>query len=149
MTQSDLNLCARDAVRLLTPEAAARTIKFSASYGKDLSNCLINPSRIYRCLVNLIINAFDACTPQGGAVTVKTERVSPREVLISVIDTGRGMDERTKSIVFDLFKSTKKTKGQGLGLPTVNDIVKQHNGRIEIDSKKGEGTTIRIFLRTS
>jgi signal transduction histidine kinase len=150
MVQADLNQCARDAVRLLEPEAAARTLKFSASYGKGLSKCLINPNRIYRCLVNLIINAFDACTPQGGSVTVKTEKTAPDEALVSVIDTGRGMDESTKAIIFGLFKTTKgRKKGSGIGLPTVYDIVKQHHGRIEIDSKKGKGTTFRIYIKTS
>jgi signal transduction histidine kinase len=147
MVRTDLNQCAKDAVRLLEAEAAARAIKFSASFGKGLSNCLINPSRIYRCLVNLIINAFDACTPQGGSVIVKTEKVSSDEALISVVDTGRGMDDKSKAIVFDLFKTTKKKKGGGIGLPTVYDIVKQHRGRIEIDSRKGQGTTFRIFIK--
>jgi hypothetical protein len=147
MVRSDLNQCVKDAVRLLEAEATARTIKFSASYGKGLSHCLINPSRLYRCVVNLIINAFDACTPQGGSVVVRTEKVSSGEALISVIDTGCGMDERTKTMVFDLFKSTKRKKGSGIGLPTVYDIVRQHRGRIDIDSKKGKGTTFRIFLR--
>lgn len=149
MTNADLNQCARDAVRLLEPEAAARTIKFKAIYGKGLSGCLINPNRIYRCLVNLIINAFDACTPQGGSVTVKTEKTGDDEALISVTDTGHGMDESTKAIVFDLFKTTKgRKKGSGIGLPTVYDIVKQHRGRIEIDSVRGKGSTFRIYIKT-
>lgn len=149
MEKSDLNQCVRDAVRLLNAEAVARTIEFRVSYGEGLSECLINPNRIYRCMVNLIINAFDACTPQGGSVTVKTEKVSEDEALISVIDTGHGMDEHTKALVFGLFKTTKsRKKGTGIGLPTVYDIVKQHHGHIEIDSKVGKGTTFRIFIKT-
>jgi signal transduction histidine kinase len=147
MVQADLNQCVKDAVRLLQAEAEARSIEFEASYGKGLSPCLINPTRVYRCVVNLIINAFDACTPKGGSVIVKTEKVSPDEALISVIDTGCGMDESTQARAFDLFKTTKREKGTGLGLPTVYDIVRQHRGRIEIDSKKGLGTTFRVFLK--
>ena len=147
MVRADLNRCARDAVRLLEPEAAARSIDFSATYGKNLSGCFINPSRIYRCLVNLIINAFDACTPQGGSVRVTTERTSPEKALICVMDTGCGMDERAKAIVFSLFKTSKKKKGIGIGLPTVYDVVKQHQGHIEIDSERGKGTAFRIYLK--
>jgi len=148
MARSDLNQTVNDAVRLLEAEASVRGINFSATYGDDLSDCLINPSRIYRCVVNLIINAFDACTPKGGSVKVKTEKVSLEEALISVVDTGCGMDESTKVMVFDLFKTTKqRRKGTGIGLPTVYDIVNQHHGRIEIDSKKGLGTTFNIFLK--
>jgi signal transduction histidine kinase len=147
MVKADLNQCVTEAVRLMDAEANARSIKFSGSYGEGLSDCLINPNRIYRCVVNLIINAFDACTPQGGSVSVKTEKAAPDEALISVIDTGCGMGERTKAMVFDLFKTTKRKKGSGLGLPTVYDIVRQHRGRIDIDSTKGKGTTFRIYLK--
>ena len=150
MVRSDLNQTVKDAVRLLEAEASVRGIKFSAVYGEQLEDCLINPSRIYRCVVNLIINAFDACTPRGGSVTVRTEKIPPNQALISVIDTGCGMDESTKVMVFDLFKTTKqRRKGTGIGLPTVYDIVHQHGGRIEIDSKKGLGTTFNIFLNVN
>jgi hypothetical protein len=148
MVRTDLNQCVKEAVRLLEAEATARSIEFRASYGDGLSDCLINPNRIYRCVVNLIINAFDACTPQGGSVEVRTEKVAEDEALISVIDTGCGMDDRTKTMVFDLFKSSKRRKkGTGIGLPTVYDIVRQHGGRIDIDSKPGKGTTFRIYLK--
>jgi len=57
------------------------------------------------------------------------------------------MDEKTKGAVFELFKTSKVGKGAGLGLPTVADIVSTHNGRVEIDSKPGKGTTFRLFFR--
>jgi signal transduction histidine kinase len=67
--------------------------------------------------------------------------------MISVSDNGRGMDEKTRSELFDLFKTSRPGSGTGLGLPTVADIVREHNGRIEIDSSPEKGTTFRIYIK--
>ena len=67
--------------------------------------------------------------------------------MIGVSDNGRGIDEDTKCELFDLFKTSKPGRGTGLGLPTTADIVKKHNGRIEIDTKLGKGTTFKIYIQ--
>ena len=102
---------------------------------------------IYRCLVNLISNALDACPLSEGAVCVSTNRTRESELCVSVSDNGGGIDEAAKAAIFELFQTSKPGKGAGIGLPTVAAIVNKYNGRVEIDTKLGHGTTFRIFFR--
>ncbi len=67
--------------------------------------------------------------------------------MLSVADNGRGMDDVTKAALSELFRTSKPRGGVGLGLPTVADIVRRHNGRIEVESAPGEGTVLRVFMR--
>jgi two-component system NtrC family sensor kinase len=111
-------------------------------------------------LMNLCSNARDAM-PNGGILSIATERVdlddhSVRERglgkpgsygLLSVADSGTGMDERTREKIFDPFYTTKEVgKGTGLGLSIVYGIVKQHGGFVEVASKPGDGSTFKVYL---
>ena len=111
-------------------------------------------------LMNLCSNARDAM-PNGGILTISTERVDldDRSVgelglgkpgsygLLSVADTGTGMDERTREKIFDPFYTTKEVgKGTGLGLSIVYGLVKQHGGFVDVASKPGEGSTFKVYL---
>lgn len=111
-------------------------------------------------LMNLATNARDAM-PNGGELKICTDVLEMDDafirahgfgeigkyVLISFSDTGVGMDEDTRLRIFEPFFTTKEVgKGTGLGLATVYGIVKQHNGYIDVESKKGIGTTFRIYL---
>lgn len=146
---ASLNETVEHVVKLLTEEAGTRTIKLEAKLAEGLDQCWFDPRVIYRCLINLIINAFDACFPKAGTVTVSTERTDKGEVAIAVSDTGKGMDDKTKAKVFELFRTTKGRHGFGIGLPTVMDLVKKHNGRIEVESELGKGSTFTILIPDS
>jgi PAS domain S-box-containing protein len=115
--------------------------------------------QIEQVLINLAANARDAM-PNGGRVLIETERIQVTETLpqfmlqpgsyavLSISDTGMGMDESTKQRIFEPFFSTKEPgKGTGLGLSIVYGIVKQHNGEINVYSEPGEGTTFKIYLK--
>ena len=114
-------------------------------------------SQLQQVLMNLVVNARDAM-PTGGRLTIATRSVdgaaaivgaasSAGWVLISVQDTGIGMDAKTLSHLFEPFFTTKKVgEGTGLGLSTVHGIIAQSGGCIEVDSALGEGTIFRIYL---
>jgi signal transduction histidine kinase len=127
-------------------EAKARAITLNMKLGKAVDPCSFDARGLYRCLVNLITNAFDSCPLSEGVVTVSTKRTGKKEVLLSVSDNGRGMNEKTKAEMFELFETSKPGSGSGLGLPTVADIVRKHNGKIEIDSSPGKGTNFKLFI---
>ncbi len=134
-----------DAVSLLQAEARTRAVQLRAELGPGLSRWEHSKRGIYRCVVNLVVNAFDACLPGGGHVTVATECRDARAI-IRVSDDGRGMDARTAGQVLRAFKTGDGARGSGLGLPTVVDIVERHGGRLEVDSEPGKGSTFSILL---
>jgi two-component system cell cycle sensor histidine kinase/response regulator CckA len=112
----------------------------------------VDPAQIDQVLVNLAVNARDAM-PAGGALFLETEDVEPAtpdgpgDVLLTVRDTGQGMDDSVRSQVFEPFFTTKAASGgTGLGLSMVYGIVQQSGGHIEVDSSPGSGSSFRIRL---
>jgi signal transduction histidine kinase/ActR/RegA family two-component response regulator len=110
-------------------------------------------SEVREALTNLILNAVDAL-PQGGSITVRTRAVegpvkdqeTSVQVILEVSDTGVGMDELTQKRCLEPFFSTKGKRGTGLGLAMVYGVIERHQGKIEIESQPGEGTTMRLFF---
>ena len=124
------------------PEREGRAIKVSVDLGDDppIESTVAVWEEI---LSNLIFNAVDAM-PRGGRITITTRREGDK-VVLSVSDTGLGMDEETKRRIFEPFFTTKKPElGTGLGLSTVWGLLQSQEGQIEIDSTPGQGTTFTI-----
>ncbi len=135
-------------------------ISVELKLGTRVGTVRADPGQIEQILANLVVNARDAM-PDGGTLSIKTTevRVSKDEVtlypgcapgkyaVISVRDTGDGMDEETRSRVFEPFFTTKPVgEGTGLGLSTVYGIVRQHDGFIEVRSAPGEGSVFEVYL---
>lgn len=131
--------------------------------GAGVGHVRCDPTQIEQVLINLCVNARDAM-PGGGRITIGIEKkvITPsyrqahpwsrvgRYALITVTDTGSGMDKATQERVFEPFFTTKpKDKGSGLGLAVVYGIVRQHDGFIRLYSEPGLGTTFRIYLPTA
>jgi two-component system, chemotaxis family, CheB/CheR fusion protein len=111
-----------------------------------------DPSQLEQVLVNLYLNAIDAM-PDGGTLTVRAseglESVGNEKqnmVIISVTDTGFGIEPENVPKIFHPFFTAKKKTGLGLGLPICERIVKNHGGKIEFESQPGTGTTFKIYL---
>lgn len=109
-----------------------------------------NRGRIQQVLVNLISNAKDAVEDQVKGCIDVSLRSSNEKIFLSVSDNGHGISEDLKEKIFEPFFTTKDVdKGTGIGLSLVNTIVKEHEGKIELDSKEGRGTKISIELPIS
>jgi two-component system cell cycle sensor histidine kinase/response regulator CckA len=128
----------------------------------DLWTVEVDRGQIEQALLNLYVNAWQAM-PGGGNLYLETKNLimdenfsksfelkAGRYVKLSVVDTGIGMDEKTKERIFEPFFTTKQMgRGTGLGLASVYGIIKNHKGAINVYSEKGHGATFNIYLPAS
>ncbi len=144
----------------MLPRLIGEHIEYSFSPDPKLASVKADPGQIEQVILNLAVNARDAM-PRGGKLSVRTSNISideaeaakrppmtpGRYILLSVADTGHGMDDATKAHIFEPFFTTKEIgKGTGLGLATVYGVVKQSGGFIWVDTTPGAGTTFEIYL---
>lgn len=155
----DLNRAVEDVI-LLLERTIPRMISIKMHLAPDLDFINADAPQIEQLLMNIAINARDAM-PDGGALTIETKNIAvdseycrrcsemtPGEyVLLTISDTGHGMDESILEHIFDPFFTTKEVgKGTGLGLAIVYGIVKSHNGHILCASKPEEGATFEFYF---
>ena len=156
----DLNLIVEDMERLLRP-LIGENIELHTQLASDLGRTRADAGQIEQVIMNLVVNSKDAM-PNGGKITIQSAnaRLSHDDlrreysyiqpgvyVVLSVSDTGHGMDKETQLRIFEPFFTTKeKGKGTGLGLSTVYGIIKQSGGYVLVESEPQQGTTFRIYL---
>jgi two-component system, cell cycle sensor histidine kinase and response regulator CckA len=160
--KTDLNNLVVEAMSLLQ-RVIGEQIEVRVLAGPDLRVVMVDPAQIEQVLMNLCLNARDAM-PQGGRLIIETQNIEIDKefcyvhpyarqgsfILLSVSDTGVGMDAATSAHIFEPFFTTKELgKGTGLGLATVYGVVKQHEGFIHLYSEPGKGTTFRVYLPAS
>jgi PAS domain S-box-containing protein len=113
----------------------------------DVGSILCYPDELNQVWVNLINNALHAMDYKGTLTIAIKRPVDSEELMVAVSDTGHGMSEEVKAKIFTPFFTTKRAgEGSGLGLDIVKKIIDQHQGRIEVESEVGRGTTFSIFL---
>ncbi len=114
-------------------------------YSKDMVKVRGDFSQLSRALSYIFHNSFSAM-PEGGTLTIHTELMLPEQnVKVSIRDTGKGISEEDLAQVFDPFY-TAPDKGIGLGLPISQKIIEDHGGKVSIQSKLNEGSTISVIL---
>jgi two-component system NtrC family sensor kinase len=149
----DLNGVLSELIHLSEPWLLARNINLSAFLSQDIHLISGDPMHLQTLFLNLIANAFDAM-PNGGLLTIETQQVPAHSfpenkgwLKISITDTGIGITGESKKRIFDPFFTTKKVgEGTGLGLAICEKIVKEHSGRIEVESEVGKGSTFTVYI---
>ncbi len=155
----DLNTIVANVEKLLA-RLIGEDIELTSRLSQEALIVMADTGQMEQVLLNLATNARDAM-PEGGRLKISTAAADPDEefkglhgnseagrfAVLSVSDTGSGMDERTREKIFEPFFTTKEPgKGTGLGLAIVYGIVRQHNGIITVSSEPGKGATFRVHL---
>jgi two-component system, NtrC family, sensor histidine kinase HydH len=141
----DMNRLVED-VLSLQAFAGYGNVRLERALASELPRCAGDYDLLANALENLVRNAYEAM-PQGGTLTVRTQREASdgAGVVLSVEDTGEGMDARARERAFDEFFTTKAT-GSGLGLAFVRRVVEAHGGEVSLTSREGRGTIVRLRL---
>jgi PAS domain S-box-containing protein len=140
---ASINESVEATLALLRPELENRHLMVETHLARQMPLAPMDPSQMKQVLVNLIKNAMQAMT-KGGELRVQTGQMA-EGVWVSVSDTGGGIAQEKLNRLFEPFYTTKE-KGTGLGLMIVQRIVREHKGRIEVESHAGHGATFRIWL---
>jgi signal transduction histidine kinase/ActR/RegA family two-component response regulator len=155
----DMNVLVTDMCKLLK-RLIHEDVEFSFRADESLGKVKADTGQIEQVVLNLAVNACDAM-PQGGKLTIETKNVLVDEeyarmrptvpcgnyAVLSVTDTGDGMDAETQARIFEPFFTTKENgKGTGLGLATVYGVVKQSDGFIWVESAPGRGSRFEVYL---
>jgi len=148
LNSEDLNQVVEKMALLVDTESHKKNIKILKDLYASLPFVTLDKEQIKQVLLNILLNAVDA-TPENGTISVSTRPLTKNGYLdyvqVTIADTGKGIPEEDLEKVFTPFYTTKHT-GSGLGLSISHQIVQEHQGNIEVESKQNVGTTFRINL---
>jgi signal transduction histidine kinase len=128
---------------------AQKKVEVEIHVSKDASPFQADSQGLYRCALNLLSNAADAAPANGGLVALRAFRNPEGGLVIECEDNGPGVPEADRESIFDLFFSTKGSKGTGLGLAVTHKIVQEHGGAIEVTAGALGGALFRLVLPAS
>jgi signal transduction histidine kinase len=141
---TSLNQLAGELLDFLAPQAERQGVRLVRAFDPALPPVEADPNLLRQAVVNLLVNALQA-VPPGGAVEVRT-RAEPGWATLAVRDDGPGIPAEHREKIFSLYFSTKPG-GTGLGLPMVKKIVEEHQGRVDVESVPGKGSTFTLWLK--
>lgn len=139
----DLNDVARDVIQLLSTEISKHHIETVLDLDSSPVSGMLDEASIRGATLNLVLNAVQAMST-GGRLTISTGR-NGKKMWMVIKDTGVGMSPERIKQIFEPFNTTK-SRGLGLGMPYAQKIIQQHGGRIEVESRQGNGTQVRVEL---
>lgn len=139
---ASLNRVCEEVAELAQSSADENGVRFEFRPDAELPLAEFDPEGIHRAVLNIVLNAIDAVSESDhGAVVLQTGYDRGSDVmLVAVSDNGPGIPEDQRQIVFNVFESSKGSRGTGIGLPVSRKIVREHGGRIRIEGEPGEGT---------
>ena len=142
LTSADLNQLCADVSELARMRAQESSVHFTWQPGDDLPEAIFDKESIHRAVLNIVSNAIDAVhQTDGGAVVLQAGYDPDKDMmLVAVSDNGPGIPAEQKDLVFNVFESSKGSRGTGIGLPVSLKIIREHGGRITIDTEPGAGT---------
>jgi two-component system sensor histidine kinase HydH len=126
-------------------KAREKSINIETRFEKNLKKIDADPDKIMQVLLNLYLNALDVCKKDDIIRVICKNHKKRDGIEIVVSDTGDGIDEKDLPNIFEPYFTTKAW-GKGIGLANVYNIIETHRGKIEVKSKKGEGTIFTIYL---
>ncbi|MGC2424219.1 MAG: PAS domain S-box protein [Nitrospirota bacterium] len=151
LTSADVREILNDVVKDFENQAGKKGQTLNTEFAQDVTTLNLDVTLVQRAVSNLLQNAVNY-TPEGGRICLKTERVvngGRAFLVISVEDTGVGIPLAEQSKIFQKYyrmSRTSRTGGTGLGLAIVKAVADAHNGRVELTSKEGTGSTFKLFI---
>ena len=144
---TNINTIILELIALIEPQATVQNIMISKELESDLPRLMVDAQQLHQALMNIILNSLEAM-PKDGTLNVCSEYEQKDEAIkIEITDTGYGIAEENLPYLFEPFFSSKpEGKGTGLGLSIVYEVIDEHNGSIEVESKVGKGTTFTVKL---
>jgi signal transduction histidine kinase len=149
LEMADLNETVSDVIELMQSRAAELSVTIDWRADPGLPEVLIDADGIHRALLNIVTNAIDAAEGAvgGGRVSVTTSSDEAQGLIrVTITDNGEGIPPEEIDSIFEIFASTKGSRGTGLGLPVSLKIVREHGGKIVVASEPGHGSTFTVEL---
>lgn len=146
LQSGDLNSVCAEVAELAESSAKQNNVRFEFRPAEKIPEAQFDREGIHRAVLNIALNGIDAVAEsEDGEVILQTAWDEQQDlILVAVTDNGPGIPEDQRANVFHLFESTKGERGTGIGLPVSRKIIREHGGKIQIDSEPGEGTRFTL-----